>query len=232
MFSPPRGSDRKERVYSMKRYISPSVLASDFARLGAEAADCEAAGADFLHIDVMDGHFVPNITLGVPVVQSLRKATALPFDLHLMISEPQRYIPAFARAGADWITVHAESEGDTEETVDLIRANGKKAGVSLKPATPAETVFPYLDKLDMVLVMTVEPGFGGQSFMHDMLPKIRAVREECLRRGLSTLIEVDGGITAETLPLAAAAGADVFVAGSFVFSAQDRAAAIAALKNA
>ncbi len=216
----------------MKRYISPSILASDFARLGSEAAGCEAAGADLLHIDVMDGHFVPNITLGIPVVKSLRKETALPFDLHLMISEPLRYIADFANAGADYITVHAESDGDTEEAVDLIRSHGKKAGVSVKPATPAETVFPYLDKLDMVLVMTVEPGFGGQSFMRDMLPKIAAVRAECRRRGLHTLIEVDGGITAETLPLAAQAGADVFVAGSFVFSAKDRAAAVAALKNA
>lgn len=216
----------------MKRFISPSILASDFARLGAEAKSCEAAGADLLHIDVMDGHFVPNITLGIPVVKSLRKDTALPFDLHLMISEPLRYIPDFARAGADYITVHAESDGDTEEAVALIRKEGKKAGVSLKPATPAETVFPYLDQLDMVLVMTVEPGFGGQSFLWDMLPKIRAIRAECNRRGFSTLIEVDGGITPETLPHAAAAGADVFVAGSYVFKAPDRAAAIAALKSA
>ena len=175
--------------------ISPSILAADFARLGDEAESVRAAGADLLHIDVMDGHFVPNISLGIPVVRSLRKATALPFDLHLMISEPLRYIPDFAKAGADYITVHAESDGDTEAAVDLSRAHGKKAGVSVKPGTPADVLFPYLNKLDMVLVMTVEPGFGGQSFMHDMLPKIRRVREECARRGLSTLIEVDGGIT-------------------------------------
>ena len=212
--------------------ISPSILASDFSRLGEESAAVAAAGADLLHIDVMDGHFVPNITLGIPVVKSLRKATEIPFDLHLMISEPLRYIPAFADAGADYITVHAESDGSTEEAVALIRSLGKKAGVSVKPGTPAEEVFPYLDRLDMVLVMTVEPGFGGQSFMFDMLPKIRRIREECARRGLSTLIEVDGGITRETIPLAAEAGADVFVAGSFVFGAADRAAAIRQLREA
>ena len=212
--------------------ISPSILASDFSRLGAEAAAVEAAGADLLHIDVMDGHFVPNITLGIPVVKSLRKAAAIPFDLHLMISEPLRYIEDFANAGADWITVHAESDGDTRQAVDLIHAMGKKAGVSVKPGTPADVLFPYLDALDMVLVMTVEPGFGGQSFMHDMLPKIRCVREACRSRGLSTPIEVDGGITKDTIPLAAAAGADVFVAGSFVFGAADRAAAIRQLRDA
>lgn len=212
--------------------ISPSILAADFSRLGAEAAAAEAAGADFLHIDVMDGHFVPNITLGAPVVAALRKTTALPFDLHLMISEPLKYIPAFARAGADYITVHAESEGDTEEAVDLIRSLGKKAGVSVKPGTDADVLLPYLHKLDMALVMTVEPGFGGQAFMPETLPKIRRLRAACASRGLSTLIEVDGGVTAETIPLAYRAGANVFVAGSFVFGAPDRAAAINALRNA
>lgn len=213
------------------KLISPSILAADFAKLGEESAAVQAAGADFLHIDVMDGHFVPNITLGIPVVRSLRKAVSLPFDLHLMISDPIRYIPEFAAAGADYITVHEESDSDAAVAAALIRSLGKKAGVSLKPGTPAEVLFPYLDRLDMVLIMTVEPGFGGQSFMYDMLPKIRAVKAECERRGLSPLIEVDGGITTETLPLAAEAGANVFVAGSFVFGAPDRAAAIAALRG-
>ena len=214
------------------RLISPSILASDFSRLGEEAAKCEAAGADMLHIDVMDGHFVPNITLGAPVVKALRPRTALPFDVHLMISDPLRYAADFAEAGADLITFHLESASDPGETLFRIATLGKKTGVALKPATPAEAVFPYLDRLYMVLVMTVEPGFGGQRFMEDMLPKIRAVRRECDRRGLDVRIQVDGGVTGETLPLAAAAGADVFVAGSFIFRAADPAAAVRALKNA
>ena len=210
--------------------ISPSILAGDFARLGEAAQLCERSGADWLHIDVMDGHFVPNITIGAPVVKCLRKAAGLFFDVHLMISEPDRYIPDFAAAGADLITVHAESDGDTEKTVDLIRSLGVKASVALKPATPAETVFPYLDKLDMVLVMTVEPGFGGQSFMADQLPKIAAIRAECEKRGLDTDIQVDGGITDKTAPLVIEAGANVLVAGSYLFKAADMAAAIAGLK--
>ena len=210
--------------------ISPSILAGDFARLGEAARLCETSGADMLHIDVMDGHFVPNITIGAPVVKCLRKAAGLFFDVHLMISEPDRYIPDFAAAGADLITVHAESDGDTAATVDLIRSLGVKAAVALKPATPAQTVFPYLDKLDMVLVMTVEPGFGGQSFMADQLPKIAAIRAECNKRGLATDIQVDGGITDKTAPLVIEAGANVLVAGSYLFKATDMAAAIAGLK--
>ena len=211
--------------------ISPSILAGDFARLGEAAQMCERCGADWLHIDVMDGHFVPNITIGAPVVKCLRKATGLFFDVHLMISEPDRYIPDFAAAGADLITVHAESEGDTEKTVDLIRSLGVKAAVALKPATPAGTVFPYLDKLDMVLVMTVEPGFGGQSFMADQLPKIAAIRAECKKRGLDTDIQVDGGITDKTAPLVIEAGANVLVAGSYLFKAADMAEAIDRLRR-
>ena len=211
--------------------ISPSILAGDFARLGEAARLCESSGADWLHIDVMDGHFVPNITIGAPVVKCLRKTTGLFFDVHLMISEPDRYAADFAAAGADLITFHAEADGDTAATAERIRLLGVKAAVALKPATPAETVFPYLDRLDMVLVMTVEPGFGGQSFMADQLPKIAALRAECKKRGLSTDIQVDGGITDKTAPLVLQAGANVLVAGSYLFKAENMAKAMAALRG-
>ena len=214
----------------MRKKISPSILASDFSNLGAEALSVQQAGADMLHIDVMDGHFVPNITLGAPVVKCLRPRVTLPFDVHLMISDPLKYIPDFIAAGADIITVHEEC-GNTQACVELITGLRKTAAVALKPATPAERVFPYLEQLGMVLVMTVEPGFGGQKFMADQLEKIKAVRRECDRRGLKTDIQVDGGITPETLPLCFAAGANVFVAGSYIFRAQDRAAAVKALQG-
>lgn len=216
----------------MIKKISPSILASDFSRLGEESRSVQEAGADLLHIDVMDGHFVPNITLGAPIVKSLRKAVTLPFDVHLMISDPEKYIPDFVKAGADLITFHAESDCDIAACIALIKSLGAKPGLSLKPATPAETAFPYLEDLAMVLVMTVEPGFGGQKFMADQVEKIRRIRAECDRRGLDTDIQVDGGITAETLPLCYEAGANVFVAGSYVFGAPDRAAAIRSLKEA
>ncbi len=197
--------------------ISPSILASDFSKLGEEAAECEKAGAQMLHIDVMDGHFVPNITIGAPVVKSLRKCASTEFDVHLMISDPEKYIPDFHAAGADMITFHIEADCDTKKTVQLIKSLGIKAGIALKPATPAEEIFPYLDDLDMVLVMTVEPGFGGQSFMENQLEKISKVRKECELRGLDTDIQVDGGITDKTAPLVVSAGANVLVAGSYIF---------------
>lgn len=206
--------------------ISPSILACDFTDLGREVCAMQQAGAHMIHVDVMDGHFVPNITIGLPVVSSLRKKTDMPLDVHLMISDPLTYAPQFAAAGADIIVFHLESDSDVQKTLDAIAATGKKCGLALKPGTPAESVFPYLSQLDMVLAMTVEPGFGGQSFMPDICPKIAAIRAERDRRGLSFDIEVDGGIDSRTIGQATAAGANVFVAGSALFGKPDYTAAL------
>ncbi len=210
--------------------ISPSILSSDYGKLSSELKRMEDCGADMLHIDVMDGHFVPNITLGAPIVKCIRKSSSLPFDVHLMISDPYKYIPDFVKAGSDIITFHVESDSDIEKTIDLILASGKKAGLSVKPKTPIETVYPYLDKLSMVLVMTVEPGFGGQSFMEDMMPKVSAVKAEIERKGLDIDVQVDGGINKDTISVAAKAGANVFVSGNAIFSSNDAAKTIADFK--
>ncbi len=210
--------------------ISPSILSSDYGKLSSELKRMEDCGADMLHIDVMDGHFVPNITLGAPILKCIRKSSSLPFDVHLMISDPYKYIPDFVKAGSDIITFHVESDSDIEKTIDLILASGKKAGLSVKPKTPIETVYPYLDKLSMVLVMTVEPGFGGQSFMEDMMPKVSAVKAEIERKGLDIDIQVDGGINKDTISVAAKAGANVFVSGNAIFSSNDAAKTIADFK--
>ena len=212
--------------------ISPSILASDFSRLAEEVKSIENAGADLVHIDVMDGMFVPNITLGAPVISCLKGKTSLPFDVHLMIEEPIRYIDDFVKAGADIITFHIEAAKDVKATIEKIKEAGCKPAISIKPNTPADVVFPYLDELYMVLVMTVEPGFGGQSFMRETMPKVRAIRDEATKRGLDLRIQVDGGIDDKTVSEATENGADVLVAGSYVFKAADRKAAIEKLRNA
>lgn len=207
--------------------ISPSILASDYANLERELAKCKAAGADLIHIDVMDGHFVPNISIGIPVVAAIKKVCDIPFDVHLMISDPLRYAEDFAKAGADIICFHAESDSDIEETIHKILSLGKKAAIAVKPGTDIDMVLPFLDKLSMVLVMTVEPGFGGQSFMESTMPKIEKIR--AINKEID--IEVDGGINPETIKIAAKAGANVFVAGSAVFNSPDPLQAINELKS-
>lgn len=211
--------------------ISPSILSCDYSKMGEEFKRMKDCGADWLHIDVMDGHFVPNITLGAPIVKCMRKCSDLVFDVHLMISDPKKYIPDFVKAGADIITFHVESDSPVEETVDLIRSLGCKAALSVKPKTPVEVVFPYLDKLSMVLVMTVEPGFGGQSFMADMMDKVKLLRAESEKRGLDMDIQVDGGINEKNAGLAVESGANVLVAGSAIFGSADPKATIASLRN-
>lgn len=205
--------------------ISPSILASDYANLQSELD--RISTSDMIHIDVMDGHFVPNISIGAPVVAACKKVCNVPFDVHLMISNPLDYAEDFAKAGADIICFHTECDSDTEQTIDKILSLGKKAALAIKPATPIEEVVKYLDKISMVLVMTVEPGFGGQSFMESTMPKIEAIRK--INPDID--IEVDGGINADTVKIAAKAGANVFVAGSAVFKSENPAETIALLKK-
>lgn len=211
--------------------IAPSILSADFSRLGEEVRAIDRAGADYIHVDVMDGHFVPNITIGPLVVDALRKVTAKPLDVHLMIENPDRYIADFAKAGADIITIHQEAVAHLHRSVQLIKSLGKQAGVSLNPATPVETLDVILDELDLVLVMSVNPGFGGQAFIPSALDKIRALRQRITQRGLATELQVDGGIKVDNARAVVSAGADVLVAGSAVFYSDDYAATITALRE-
>jgi ribulose-phosphate 3-epimerase len=200
-----------------KILIAPSILAANFAELGKEIKSVEDAGADIIHVDVMDGHFVPNISLGPPVIKSIRKETELPFDVHLMISDPLKYIKPFADAGSDNITFHLEASGDPNEIISEIRNAGCSVGICLKPNTSADLILPLLEKIDLVLVMTVEPGFGGQSFMADMMPKVKEIREKIESDNLPVHLEVDGGIDENTVKTAVEAGANMLVAGTSVF---------------
>ena len=213
--------------------IAPSILSADFVNLERDIHNIEENGADWVHVDVMDGLFVPNISIGIPVVQALRRVTDLPLDVHLMIERPIRYVEQFVRAGADWLTIHIEADQpqNTLEALDKIRALGCKAAVSLKPRTPAEAALPYLTKCDMVLVMTVEPGFGGQSFMADTMEKVRFLRTTLDRVNPECRIEVDGGVDAVTQAVCKQNGADVLVTGSAYFKAADRAAFVKTVQS-
>jgi len=213
--------------------IAPSILSADFANLERDIHNIEEMGADWVHVDVMDGIFVPNISIGIPVVKALRPVTDLPLDVHLMIDRPIRYVEEFVKAGADWLTIHVEADQpqNTLAALDKIRELGCKAAISLKPRTPAEAAIPYLVKCDMILVMTVEPGFGGQKFMADMMPKIRKLREMLDHVNPSCIIEVDGGVDANTHAVCKENGAEVLVAGSAYFKAADRAAFVKTIQG-
>ena len=213
--------------------IAPSILSADFANLEAAIHNIEENGADWVHVDVMDGIFVPNITIGIPVVAALRKVTDLPLDVHLMIDRPVRYVEDFVKAGADYVTIHIEADQpqDTLEALDKIHALGCKAGIVLKPKTPVEAAIPYLEKCDLILIMTVEPGFGGQSFMADMMPKLEQLKEWLNDVNPDCLLEVDGGVDANTHTVCKDAGADVLVAGSAYFKAADRAALVKLIQS-
>lgn len=206
--------------------VSPSVLSCDFAHLADEMQFVEKSGADLVHIDVMDSVFVPNMSFGAPVIAAMRPFADLPFDVHLMMQYPAKLLDDFIKAGADLINFHVEADVDIADTLKRIREAGVKTALTVKPATPADAVFPYLDMLDMVLVMTVEPGFGGQKFMADMMPKVTAIRAEINRRGLPVSVQVDGGINEETAKIAADAGADIAVMGSAFFGHKDPAALV------
>lgn len=212
--------------------IAPSILAADFSKLGEEVREVEAAGADWIHIDVMDGHFVPNISFGAVVMDAIRPLTKLPFDVHLMIENADRYIEDFAKAGADYITVHVEASPHLHRTIQLIRSFGVKPGVVLNPHTPVEAILPILEDIDLVLFMTVNPGFGGQKFIESVVPKVEQLSRIIRDKGLSIDIEIDGGINEETIIPCAKAGANVFVAGSAIYSKPDRAAALQKIKKA
>ncbi|GIN67291.1 ribulose-phosphate 3-epimerase [Bacillus sonorensis] len=214
-------------------YVAPSILSADFARLGEEIKDVDQGGADFIHIDVMDGHFVPNLTIGPLVVEAVRPITKLPLDVHLMIEQPDRYIPAFGKAGADILSVHVEACPHLHRTIQLIKEQGVKAGVVLNPHTPVQQIEHVLEDLDLVLLMTVNPGFGGQSFISSVVPKIRQVKELAEEKGLSgLLIEVDGGVNKKTAAQCIEAGANLLVAGSAIYNEKDRKKAISEIKGA
>lgn len=216
---------------AQKVLIAPSILSADFSYLAKEIQEVEKAGADWIHVDVMDGHFVPNLTIGPVIVKWIRKITPLFFDVHLMIDEPQKYADEFIKAGADNITFHIESTPNPENLIHQIKNQNKKVGLSVRPKTSLSAILPYLAQIDLALIMTVEPGFGGQKFMADMMPKVRELKEYITKNNLKCRIEIDGGINAETAPLTVQEGADILVAGNSIFSEKNRAEALQKIRN-